>query len=107
MDKLVFSRDFPNVACRLHIVRQSLNNNNRPNKKNDVITDLGGEGDFPMFLCVGPFFTAAPPDSPTHLTHHSVKAVHDPRITTSVDTGILLECTPYQSVEHRAPRSRV
>ena len=28
---------------------QSLNNNNWPNNKNDVITDLGGEGDFPMF----------------------------------------------------------
>ena len=28
---------------------QSLNNNKRPNNKNDVITDLGGEGDFPMF----------------------------------------------------------
>ena len=107
MDNRMFFITFPNVAYALQYFGQSRNNNNRPNKKNDVITDLGGEGDFPMFLCVGPFFTAAPPDSPTHLTHHSVKAVHDPRITTSVDTGILLECTPYQSVEHRAPRSRV
>ena len=53
MDKLMFSCDFPNLACCLHTLAQSLNNNKRPNKKNDVITDLGGEGDFPMFLFTG------------------------------------------------------
>ena len=46
----MFSCDFPNLACCLLTLTQSLNNNKRPNKKNDVITDLGGEGDFPMFL---------------------------------------------------------
>ena len=50
MDKLMFFRDFPKMACSLHYLSQSQNNNKRPNKKNDVITDLGGEGDFPMFL---------------------------------------------------------
>ena len=49
----MFSCDFPNLACCLHTLTQSLNNNKRPNKKNDVITDLGGEGDFPMFLFTG------------------------------------------------------
>ena len=54
----MFSGDFPNMACCLHIHTQSLNNNKRPNKKNDVITDLGGEGDFPMFRYGAPFFSA-------------------------------------------------
>ena len=51
----MFSCDFPNLACCLHPPTQSLNNNKRPNKKNDVITDLGGEGDFPMFLFTSHF----------------------------------------------------
>jgi hypothetical protein len=46
----MFFITFPNVAYALQYSQQSRNNNNRPNKKNDVITDLGGEGDFPMFL---------------------------------------------------------
>ena len=41
---------FSYVARALQVVLQSLNNNNWPNKDNDVITDLGGEGHFPMFL---------------------------------------------------------
>ena len=44
----MFFITFPNVAYALQYSMQSRNNNNRPNKKNDVITDLGGEGDFPM-----------------------------------------------------------
>ena len=50
MDNQMFFITFPNVAYALQYFVQSHNNNNRPNKKNDVITDLGGEGDFPMFL---------------------------------------------------------
>jgi hypothetical protein len=56
MDKLMFSCDFPNLACCLQTLTQSRNNNKRPNKKNDVITDLGGEGDFPMFRFAWPLF---------------------------------------------------
>ena len=50
MSNRMFFITFPNVAYALQYILQSHNNNNRPNKKNDVITDLGGEGDFPMFL---------------------------------------------------------
>ena len=50
MNNWMFFITFPNVAYALQYIWQSRNNNNRPNKKNDVITDLGGEGDFPMFL---------------------------------------------------------
>ena len=46
----MFFITFLKMACGLQLLAQSRNNNNRPNKKNDVITDLGGEGDFPMFL---------------------------------------------------------
>ena len=46
----MFFNTFLNMACDLQLLTQSRNNNNRPNKKNDVITDLGGEGNFPMFL---------------------------------------------------------
>ena len=46
----MFFNTFLNMACGLQLLSQSRNNNNRPNKKNDVITDLGGEGNFPMFL---------------------------------------------------------
>ena len=41
---------FSDMACALQPQQQSRNNKNRPNNNNDVITDLGGEGDFPMFL---------------------------------------------------------
>ena len=49
----MFFITFPNVAYALQYFDQSRNNNNRPNKKNDVLTYLGGEGDFPMFLFSG------------------------------------------------------
>jgi hypothetical protein len=41
---------FSDMACALQAQQQSRNNKNGPNNNNDVITDLGGEGDFPMFL---------------------------------------------------------
>ena len=46
----MFFNTFLNMACGLQLLEQSRNNNKWPNKKNDVITDLGGEGNFPMFL---------------------------------------------------------
>ena len=52
----MFFNTFLNMACGLQLLPQSRNNNNRPNKKNDVITDLGGEGNFPMFLSGHPLF---------------------------------------------------
>ena len=45
----MFLMVFSYVARALQLFVQSLNNNNWPNKNNDVITDLGGEGNFPMF----------------------------------------------------------
>jgi hypothetical protein len=59
----MFYMNFLNVACDLQSTDQSRNNNNGPNKKNDVITDLGGEGDFPMFLFVRPT-SPSPPNAP-------------------------------------------
>ena len=53
----MFFNTFLNLACGLQLLTQSRNNNNRPNKKNDVITDLGGEGNFPMFLSGHPHFS--------------------------------------------------
>ena len=53
----MFLKVFYEVACALLYLPQSRNNNNWPNKKNDVITDLGGEGDFPMFRYGKPFFS--------------------------------------------------
>ena len=53
----MFFNTFLNMACGLQLLAQSRNNNNRPNKKNDVITDLGGEGNFPMFLSGHPLFS--------------------------------------------------
>ena len=61
----MFFNTYLNMACVLHLFTQSRNNNNRPNKKNDVITDLGGEGDFPMFLSrrpISPDIQLAAPD---------------------------------------------
>lgn len=60
----MFFNTFLNMACELQLLVQSLNNNNGPNKKNDVITDLGGEGDFPMFrsgTTLFPASTVTPP----------------------------------------------
>ena len=53
----MFLKVFYEVAYALLYFLQSRNNNNWPNKKNDVITDLGGEGDFPMFRYGKPFFS--------------------------------------------------
>ena len=53
----MFFNTFLNMACDMQLSAQSRNNNNRPNKKNDVITDLGGEGNFPMFLSGQPLFS--------------------------------------------------
>ena len=53
----MFLKGFYKVACALLLTTQSQNNNNWPNKKNDVITDLGGEGNFPMFLSGQPLFS--------------------------------------------------
>ena len=53
----MFFNTFLNMACDMQLCRQSRNNNNRPNKKNDVITDLGGEGNFPMFLSGQPLLS--------------------------------------------------
>ena len=57
----MFFNTFSIVACGLLSIQQSRNNNNRPNKKNDVITDLGGEGNFPMFLSGSPISLDFPP----------------------------------------------
>ena len=54
----MFLKVFYEVACALLCFTQSRNNKKWPNKKNDVITDLGGEGDFPMFRYGVPFFSA-------------------------------------------------
>ena len=53
----MFFNTFLNMACDMQLLLKSWNNNNRPNKKNDVITDLGGEGNFPMFLSGHPHFS--------------------------------------------------
>lgn len=53
----MFLMVFSYVARALQLLTQSLNNNNWPNKNNDVITDLGGEGNFPMFLSGQPLFS--------------------------------------------------
>ena len=55
----MFLMAFSYVARALHLIMQSRDNNNWPNKNNDVITDLGGEGNFPMFR----FGPALPPAS--------------------------------------------
>jgi len=57
----MFFNTFLNMACGLRLKTQSLNKNKRPNKKNDVITDLGGEGNFPMFLSGPTIYPDFPP----------------------------------------------
>ncbi len=68
----MFFNTFLNMACGLQLLAQSRNNNNRPNKKNDVITDLGGEGNFPMFLS-GPTNS---PDSPLTVVNIALAGSH-------------------------------
>ena len=60
----MFFNTFLKMARGLRLIAQSRNNNNRPNKKNDVITDLGGEGNFPMFLSGPPICPDVPPAFP-------------------------------------------
>ena len=69
MDNRMFFITFPNVAYALQYFWQSRNNKNWPNKKNDVITDLGGEGDFPMFLFTSHFSPLHHPERLTRLSH--------------------------------------
>jgi hypothetical protein len=59
MNNCLFIKHFFKVACTLRQKWQSRNNKNRPNKNNDVITDLGGGGNFPMFLFAPPFYVTA------------------------------------------------
>ena len=48
----MFSRNILILAHHLLMIFEGRNNNKWPNKNKDVKTDLGGEGDFPMFLLV-------------------------------------------------------
>ena len=50
MNNYLFIDNFYKVAHNLLYLRESQNNKKWPNKNNDVITDLGGGGNFPMFL---------------------------------------------------------
>jgi hypothetical protein len=59
MNNSLFIQLFFIVAHPLQHVSQSRNKKNWPNKNNDVITDLGGGGNFPMFLFVPPFYVTA------------------------------------------------
>ena len=49
MNNYLFIDIFFKVAHNLLHIWESRNNKKWPNKNNDVITDLGGEGNFPMF----------------------------------------------------------
>jgi hypothetical protein len=49
MNNYLFIDIFFKVAHNLLHMWESRNNKKWPNKNNDVITDLGGEGNFPMF----------------------------------------------------------
>ena len=117
----MFFRDFPKMACSLHDLAQSQNNNKRPNKKNDVITDLGGEGDFPMFLYDAPFFFASLASSSNSASYRIAhRAQHSlPPVTMSTPAvksldlnslracSTLLACPPNRSNNHGASRSCV
>ena len=113
MDKFMFSRDFPNMACSVHHEAKSRNNNNRPNKKNDVITDLGGEGYFPMFLYDGSVFTISPSYPSTNGNHRTPELLQIPRKPTSVDPRIVredtavLSCLTYKRIKHGEFQHRV
>ena len=109
------------MACSLHYLSQSQNNNKRPNKKNDVITDLGGEGDFPMFLYDAPVFSASlksTSDSASYRIPHRARHSLAP-VTMSVPAMRLVEleslranstlfaCPPNRSTNQGASRSCV
>ncbi len=70
MNNCLFIKHFFKVACTLRQKWQSRNNKNRPNKNNDVITDLGGGGNFPMFLFV------------PHISATGIDAIDTPAIGT-------------------------
>lgn len=59
MNNSLFIQLFFIVAHPLQRLSQSRNKKNWPNKNNDVITDLGGGGNFPMFLFAPPFHVTA------------------------------------------------
>ena len=58
MNNYLFNDIFFIVAHNLLYSEKSRNNKKWPNKNNDVITDLGGGGDFPMFRCTLRIFSA-------------------------------------------------
>ena len=92
MDNQMFFITFPNVAYALQYFVQSRNNNNRPNKKNDVITDLGGEGDFPMFLSTGHLSPLSHLARLTRLSHLATCAAR-PQSTRGTESSTrLLSC---------------
>ncbi len=68
MNNYLFIDIFFKVAHNLLHIWESRNNKKWPNKNNDVITDLGGGGNFPMFRCTLNFLSALPDDSRAHLT---------------------------------------
>ena len=117
----MFFRDFPKMACSLLYSSQSQNNNKRPNKKNDVITDLGGEGDFPMFLYDAPVFSAflkSTSDSASyripHRARHSlapvtmnVPAMRSVELESSQENSTLFACPPNRPHNHGASCSCV
>ena len=63
MNNYLFTRIFYKVAHNLLYLSESQNNKKWPNKNNDVITDLGGGGNFPMFRYSPRVFSALPDDS--------------------------------------------
>ena len=60
MNNYLFIDNFYKVAHNLLYSRESQNNKKWPNKNNDVITDLGGGGNFPMFRYTPPHFFSTP-----------------------------------------------
>ena len=68
MNNYLFIDIFFKVAHNLLHIWESRNNKKWPNKNNDVITDLGGGGNFPMFRCALNFLSVLPDDSRAHLT---------------------------------------
>lgn len=63
MNNYLFIDNFYKVAHNLLYLSESQNNKKWPNKNNDVITDLGGGGNFPMFRYSPRVFSALPDDS--------------------------------------------
>lgn len=76
MNNYLFIKHFLKVAYTLHFLSQSRNKKNRPNKNNDVITDLGGGGNFPMFLYASRIYSRSPWDlrAGLHITTHNSHA---------------------------------